>query len=399
MAGWFDFVNGQTLPASRVQDYLMDQSVMVFADDAARTAALPSPTFGMVTYLTSTGELYVRTGGFWRPIVDSLNYGRVLPPRRNVVINGGFDIWQRGSSFTSPSFSQYTADRWKNNNYNVAPTTYSITRETFAPGTAPSGSNSEFFYRSTIATVGGNTEYDTAQQRIEDVRTFANQTVTLSFWAKADSARTVTPAIGQVFGHGGSAGVTVLNYGVTVFNLTTAWQRFSATVSIPSITGKTIGAGSYLWFAFRQASASGSVLDLSDIQLELGSVATPFVRAASTLQGELAACQRYYTRFSASAAYSSLSLQGFAASTTLALLRTQLPVTMRIAPTAIDFSTLGVLQTNGVDIAVSSAALSGRTTANSVEIETTSTGLTSDRGYALIARNSSSAFIGFSAEL
>lgn len=63
--GWFDFVNGQTLPASRVQDYLMNQTVMVFADSTARTTALPSPTAGMVTYLVSSGDLWFYTGSTW----------------------------------------------------------------------------------------------------------------------------------------------------------------------------------------------------------------------------------------------------------------------------------------------------------------------------------------------
>jgi hypothetical protein len=64
--GWFDFVNGQTLPASRVQDYLMNQSVMVFADDSARTAALYGiTTQGMVSYLISTNSLEMFDGSNW----------------------------------------------------------------------------------------------------------------------------------------------------------------------------------------------------------------------------------------------------------------------------------------------------------------------------------------------
>ena len=66
MAGWFDFVNGQTLPASRVQNYLMDQSVMVFADSAARSSALYGVTTeGMVSYLLSTQILEVFNGTSW----------------------------------------------------------------------------------------------------------------------------------------------------------------------------------------------------------------------------------------------------------------------------------------------------------------------------------------------
>jgi hypothetical protein len=67
--GWFDFVNGQTLPASRVQDYLMNQSVMVFADESARTTALYGiTTEGMVTYLLSTQTLDYFDGSNWLPV-------------------------------------------------------------------------------------------------------------------------------------------------------------------------------------------------------------------------------------------------------------------------------------------------------------------------------------------
>jgi hypothetical protein len=80
MAGWFDFVNGQTLPASRVQDYLMDQTVMVFADSAARTSALPSPTAGMVTYLVDSGNLWFYTGSTWSLVSPPVIIPETLSP-------------------------------------------------------------------------------------------------------------------------------------------------------------------------------------------------------------------------------------------------------------------------------------------------------------------------------
>jgi hypothetical protein len=73
MAGWFDFVNGQTLPASRVQDYLMDQTVMVFANASARTSALPSPTAGMVTYLVDSGKLWFYNGSAWTLVTPPID--------------------------------------------------------------------------------------------------------------------------------------------------------------------------------------------------------------------------------------------------------------------------------------------------------------------------------------
>ena len=78
--------------------------------------------------------------------------------------------------------------------------------------------------------------YDISQF-IEDVRTFAGQTVTISFWAKADSARTLQVYTGQNFGSGGSSTVftTVQNASVT-----TSWQRFAFNFAIGSVSGKTM---------------------------------------------------------------------------------------------------------------------------------------------------------------
>lgn len=56
-AGWHDFVPGEVLTAANVQDYLQDQTVMKFASAAARAAALPSPSQGMMSFLNDTGSL------------------------------------------------------------------------------------------------------------------------------------------------------------------------------------------------------------------------------------------------------------------------------------------------------------------------------------------------------
>lgn len=82
MAGWFDFVNGQTLPASRVQDYLMDQTVMVFASSSARATALPTPTAGMVTYLVDTGNLWFYNGSAWALVTPPV----VIPPTLSPIL-------------------------------------------------------------------------------------------------------------------------------------------------------------------------------------------------------------------------------------------------------------------------------------------------------------------------
>jgi hypothetical protein len=75
MAGKKTFVAGEVLTAQDVNDYLMDQSVMKFANAAARSSAIPTPTAGMTTYLDDTGsesptstipQIEVYTGAQWQ---------------------------------------------------------------------------------------------------------------------------------------------------------------------------------------------------------------------------------------------------------------------------------------------------------------------------------------------
>jgi hypothetical protein len=64
-AGRRTFVPGETLTANQVNNYLQDQTVMVFADEASRTVAIPSASEGMVTYLLDLNYLSVYDGTQW----------------------------------------------------------------------------------------------------------------------------------------------------------------------------------------------------------------------------------------------------------------------------------------------------------------------------------------------
>jgi len=67
LSGRKTFTAGEVLQAADVNDFLMDQSVMVFAGTAARGSAIPSPSEGMVTYLEDSDELQVYTTA-WGPV-------------------------------------------------------------------------------------------------------------------------------------------------------------------------------------------------------------------------------------------------------------------------------------------------------------------------------------------
>jgi hypothetical protein len=60
-AGFKSFANGQVLLAQEVNEYMMEQQIMVFADSTARDAAILSPSEGMFAFLKDTDTLTVYT--------------------------------------------------------------------------------------------------------------------------------------------------------------------------------------------------------------------------------------------------------------------------------------------------------------------------------------------------
>ena len=298
------------------------------------------------TSLVKDGAQAIRTLG---DAIDvslwNVGYGQA---GKNKIINGDFGIWQRGTSFT-PSVGSgwnYNSDRfrWLGNGTGGART---ISRQSFTAGTAPvAGYESTYFLRfnSTSATTGATDNL--LSQPIEDVRTFAGNTVTLSFWAKAAAAITLpTISIIQDFGGGGSGGVVVT--AASSQAITTSWVRYSYSVAIPSIAGKTIGTSPSLEVRLSLPLDSTFTFDTWGWQLEYGSKATPFETASGSIQGELAMCQRYYAKSyetsvtvptNSSAGGLNFANSGATATNTTYLTTVRLPVTMRTAPTVTIYS-------------------------------------------------------------
>lgn len=212
-------------------------------------------------------------------------------PNVNYIINGAFDIWQRGTSFTGTN--TYVADRWSHYTDGTGGTR-SISQQTFAVGETPvSTTGSQYFLRySQTASPTGQTIIEFTQP-IEDVRTLAGQTVTFSFWVKSDAQRNISVFFRQIFGTGGSPYADSSSVVVTAG---TSWSRVSGTITVPSISGKTIGTNNSLQFKFQLPFGVTQTTDVWGFQVESGSIATPFHRNAPSIQAELAACQRYYYR-------------------------------------------------------------------------------------------------------
>ena len=395
------FTAGEVLAAADVNTFLMDQSVMTFADSAARGSAIGTATEGMVTYLEDTDGLELWNGTAWTGVGGGA--------ATNAIINGAFEINQRGFTSTT-SAGVFTFDRWATNQVNG---TVTHSAQAFTPGAAPvAGYESANFLRCITTGQSAANSRANITTTMEDVRTFAGQTITVSFFAKADTG---TPEIGiqvqQNFGGGGSS-ATDTSSKVTI---STSWQRYSLTFAVPSISGKTIGTNSFLrinfWFS---AGTDFSVLsggigiqsntfDVWGVQVEAGSTATPFRRNANSLQGELAACQRYYFRQGAGngdALFANFAF-GNAKSTTVAVFRVQFPQSLRAAPASVEFGSPLQLDFGGSGIAVTTLTLGTFSqTLNAATLEATvASGLTQHRPYYLTSQNSTAAFVAFSAEL
>ena len=226
---------------------------------------------------------------------------------KNRIINGDFFFNQRAFTSTTTT-NTYGFDRFI---FTTVDGTGTYSAQTFTLGTAPVvGYEGKNFAR--IASTGQTlTSAQTLlSQRIESVRTFANQIATVSFWAKSGSG---TPKVAvelvQRFGTGGSPSSNVNTYGAQV-TLSTSWTRYTVTFTVPSISGKTLGTANDDNLALNLWTSAGSdfnsrtgslgiqttTIDFWGVQMESGSTATAFQTATGIIQGELAACQRYYNK-------------------------------------------------------------------------------------------------------
>lgn len=158
--------------------------------------------------------------------------------REDKIINGDFNIWQRG---TSSILSGYvTADRWQNSIFGG---TVTQSRQVFALGDTLGVNQPIAFLRQVVSgqTLAGH--FGIATQPIESVRSYAGQTITVLGWARRSSGSTgnMTVEAAQTFGTGGGQDVPVYAISPTTVLLTGSWAPFAVVMSIPSVTGKTLG--------------------------------------------------------------------------------------------------------------------------------------------------------------
>ena len=332
--------------------------------------------------LTSTVEQ--NTGGAVAPVVAGKNF----------VIGGGFDIWQRGTSFASTS--GYFADRWTNLG--------DFSGVTASQQTSGAPIGSRYFLRLTSTAASS---YWSSYQFIETgmCAPLWGNTVTMSVKLRRNS--TLTNGVNffiqksaTVDAGSGATWTTISTFTAANASMPTGttssdWYSLSGSLAVPND-----GTANSLRVVinYGAATASGSVLDISNVQLEIGSVATPFSRAGGTLSGELTACQRYYYQV-ANGTIGPVG-GGFNNGTTTMETVIQFPVTMRTTPT--------ISQAIGTDYYVFNRAgandgfnsLTVDRASQSLVICYNSTEISGTSGNAgWVYTNNASAFLSFQAEL
>ena len=294
--------------------------------------------------------------------------------RRNLIINGDFQVSQRGdftSSQTLGTSFQFYVDRWK---------IYAFSNDLgyirhFLDQSLPDGS-----YANTLRITSEDSDLlAPLVHNVEDHKIVWGRAFTLSFWYKSTSDNMYNLWNGTTQTH------------FLLPNTMGTWVKYEKTYKFPEN-----GANLRIEFYSHGATFySGAYLELANIQLELGSVATPFEHRS--YGEELALCQRYFNRLGGGA-YTGITT-GMVYSNTSSMFCITYPVPMRAGPT-ISSSGLVVSDRITYDSAVTSFQPQGTsTTGTHFKTVNASNGASPRQAVALVVQNNGTGYMDFNAEL
>jgi hypothetical protein len=330
-----------------------------------------------VTTLNATSIVGVTTAGITTAYIGSINQSQI-GGRRNLIYNGEAMVDQRFSGVsTTFADASYFADRWR------CQITGSVTATVSQSGIGVTTTNDGSFQKSlnvtctTLSTPSAG-HHASIGQRLErtDVSclgwgTSSALPVTLSFYVR--SSKTGIYSISILGGDGSNYGY-VFEYTISSAN---TWQKVTKTITGPTVGTWTpgTGVGLYLNFILNNGGSgsagtlssldtwtagnyyagspnnvnffdtNGATFYLTGVQLEAGTVATPFERRS--FGQELALCQRYFQTVGAGSASNSIPFAiGQAYSTTAAIYAYTLTPNMRTTPT-LSYSALSTWQSTG----------------------------------------------------
>jgi hypothetical protein len=222
-------------------------------------------------------------------------YGHAM--NDNIIINGNFDIWQRGIGVGThgATGTTYFADRWVRvdgvSGGGGTAGTYSITRNNFTDNQTDVFGEPRYYVtlqNDTHPQGGLSGDYVYVENRVEDVRTLRGENATMSFWAKCGvTGATMGLVINQYDGTN-----THTTHPANV-QLGTLWSKYEVAFLVPNITTAPTGNKDYIGFGFNTTGLN-TTLDLAKVKVERGLVAT--TNPKTMVNDELKLCSRYYQR-------------------------------------------------------------------------------------------------------
>ena len=336
--------------------------------------------------------------------------------RKNAIINGNFDIWQRGTSFASPADNTYIADRFCiRSGLGDGTITASRMATTVAVG-FPYSYAIKVDCTAAETTVAAG-EFLSIQYKVEgiDFKRFEGETATLSFWVNAIKAGIYCVSFRN-------SAVDKSYVAEFTVNTTNTWEKKTVTLTFNSggtflyttgiglyvnwaiVAGSSFQVAANSWQAGNYLATSNQVngLDnaannfyLTGVQLELGSVATPF--EFRPYQQELALCQRYYQRLVAGAAYAIFGFGENYGTNTQAIWIPFLQE-MRIAPTLAGVSNCAYYSATAGLQATTGAVSMDNISKFSMRVTDAATG-TAGQAVRFIANNNVAAYVEMGCEL
>lgn len=228
-----------------------------------------------------------------RQLVPSVN--------RNILINGNFDLWQRGGYFNADNLpvvlgasanEEFGPDRWSLGTPSGA-NKRNISRPPMPVGVSNGVPNEPTWYLHWDQLVAESAPK--LSQPIEDVRTLAGKNMTVSWWMKGNITANVTCRLKQWWGGSPPPGprlIAATTGGTAALVNGAPWKQYTATFAIPSLVGETIGGTSSLVLQFLLPGSAIFQIDFSQIQMEEGSTATAF-ETLSYLEVSRR-CERYF---------------------------------------------------------------------------------------------------------
>ena len=388
-----------------------------------------SPNFGFPepdnSSLVKNGAQDIRALG---DSIDSfLNGSPTRAAAKNKVINGDMVIAQRATSAAGITADNiyYTVDRFVTRLVNMG--TFTQTQEADAPAgfsksvkmlcttadASPAASDRVAF----VTKLEGNSVQDLAYG------TSSARTITVSFYVKSNVTGTF---IAELFNTGSPARQVSRSYTISAAN---TWERKTFVIAGDTAQGITadnaerfslimwLGAGTNFtsgtlqtaWATEVQANRAVGVSNLAaavnnywqvtGVQIEIGSTVTPFQTATGTIQGELAACQRYYFRTTAGDAYGTVANYAFAKSTTEGTFSISTPVTMRTKPSSVDFANVAYVSFSDTVFTLTGITLNGNNNGQNIVGSGAISGATAGQVGRITGNNVSAGYLGFSAEL